>query len=135
MPATSEDRSAIMSDTDRSIESCIVSFAEFNRHIKFALENCQKSTIRIGIQIQLGRVQNSQIGLNSDLHDRDLGQLDSLTLGKTLQTVGEVFNEWIADLSNAIETRKVGWLRLSVNVDNGTVVSWTISPTFDYKSA
>jgi len=124
-----------MSDTDRSIESCIVSFAEFNRHIKFALENCQKSTIRIGIQIQLGRVQNSQIGLNSDLHDRDLGQLDSLTLGKTLQTVGEVFNEWIADLSNAIETRKVGWLRLSVNVDNGTVVSWTISPTFDYKSA
>lgn len=134
MLEASNDRSEITSDTDRSIESCVVAFAEFNRHLKFALTNCQKSSIRIGIQIQLGRVHNSQIGLNSDLHDREFKQLDDKELEKALQNVGIFFNEWIEDLTRAIASRKVGWLRLAVNVDNGSVLGWTLSPTFDMKS-
>jgi len=134
MPETSDDRSAVMTDSDRSIESCVIAFAEFHRHLKFALSNCQKSTIRIGIQIQLGRVQNAQVGLNTDLHLKPMNKLDDITLGKAMQKVSEFFNEWTGELRESVEARKVGWLRMSVNVDDGLLLGWTLSPTFDMKS-
>ena len=120
-------------DAARSYQFCVHGFVEFHRHLKFAISNRHKSTIRIGIQVHSGRVLNNQIGLNADFSGNDYSAIDDLALEKSMQSVELYFNQWRDDLAEAIANRSVGWLRMSVSVDGGTVLGCAFSPTFVMK--
>lgn len=125
-----------MTDAERSIQSCLAAFAEYQRMLKHSVRHRHEAKIRIAVQIAGGRVLNTQLSSNIDFKPETAeitANLEDREVELAVMSANQWFTEWHEELTSSITKRLNGWLRLMIAVSDGSVSSGNSNPSFDMK--
>ena len=116
------------------VRAYVAASAQAEKEVRQILAEGRKGRVQIGVQLQLGAVQNCQIMKTVDIPPA----ADPVTPETDLVStafLSDIFQKFQADVVEATKNGRSGWLRVAFTLEGGRVLSASINPTFDYKPA